>query len=176
MAKTKQQKEELLQNLDDKISRIKSAVLIKYQGLKVKDSELLRKTLREANIDMIVTKNSVAKIALKKHGIEVTGDAFDQPMAMVFAYEDEVRPAKEIVLFAKTNEAVEILGGILEKKMIDAGAVKALAALPPREQLLANMVGSLSSPIRGFVTVLSGVPRGLVTALNQIKEQKEKVS
>ncbi len=172
MAKTKVQKESMHASLTDKLSRAKSAVLVKYQGLKVKDSEELRKTLRDVGIDMVVPKNTIAKIVLKEQGIEVVGEAFNQPLAMIFAYEDEVRPAKEVVLFAKTHEALEILGGILDKKMIDTSVIKALAALPSREELLAKMVGSLNAPIAGFVNVLAGVPRALVTALKQIEKQK----
>ena len=172
MAKTKQAKEELLLSLKDKLARAKVCVLMKYQGLKVKESEELRIKLREAGIDMVVPKNTVAKIALKEQGVEVTGEAFTQPLAMVFAYEDEVRPAKEIVLFGKTHEVLEILGGIYNNKMIDASVIKSLAALPSRDELLAKMVGSIKSPLNGFVNVLAGVPRALVTALKQIEQKK----
>jgi len=172
MAKTKQAKEELLLSLKDKLARAKVCVLMKYQGLKVKESEELRINLRKAGIDMVVPKNTIAKIALKDQGIEVTGEAFDQPLAMVFAYDDEVKPAKEIVLFGKTHEVLEILGGIYNNKMIDTAVIKSLAALPSREELLAKMVGSINSPLSGFVNVLAGVPRALVTALKQLEIKK----
>lgn len=172
MAKTKQQKEEMLVSLTDRLSRAKLAVLVKYQGLKVKDTMILRNQLREAGVDMMVPKNAIAKIAFKDSGIEITGEAFDQPLAILFGYEDEVRPAREIVLFGKTHEVVEILGGIVEKKMVDASMIKALAALPSREQLLATMLGSLNAPVSGLVNVLAGVPRAFVTALKQIEQQK----
>ncbi len=172
MAKTKTQKEDLLHSLEDKLSRAKVAVLIKYQGLKVKQSEELRQKLREASVDMIVPKNSVAKIALKNSGIEVTGDAFEQPLALVFGYEDEVRPAKEIVLFGKTYEVVEILGGIVNKQMVDAATIKQLAALPSREELMARMAGSLSAPARGLASTLNGVITGLARAINEVAKQK----
>ncbi len=172
MAKTREQKEQLLSSLEDKLSRAKLAVLVKYQGLKVKDSETLRAALRAASIDMVVPKNSVAKIALSKAGIEVTGDAFDQPLALVFGYEDEVRPAKELVLFGKSFEALEILGGILDKTMVDASVVKRLASLPSREELMAKMAGSLSAPARGLATSINGVARALAQAVSQVAQQK----
>lgn len=173
MAKTREQKETLLASLEEKLARAKVAVLIKYQGLKVKDSESLRAKLRDAQVDMVVPKNTVAKIAFKNSGIEVTGEAFSQPLALIFGYEDEVRPAKEIVLFAKAFEAVEILGGILDKKMIDASAIKALAALPSREELMARMAGSVSSPARGLAVTVSGVARGLARAISEVAKQKQ---
>ncbi|MFA6081934.1 MAG: 50S ribosomal protein L10 [Patescibacteria group bacterium] len=173
MAKTKEAKNQLKDSLSDKLKRAKIAVLLKYQGLKVKDLEELRKSLRNMGIDMVVPKNSIAKISLKEQGIEVTGDAFSQPLAMIFSYDDEVKPAKEITLFAKSHEIVEILGGILENKMIDASVIKQLSTLPSREELLAKMVGSIASPLNGLVNVLSGVPRSLVNALKQIELQKK---
>ncbi len=172
MAKTRQQKEQLLTSLEDKLARAKVAVLLKYQGLKVKDSESLRGKLRDLQMDMVVPKNSVAKIALKNAGIEVSGEAFTQPLALIFGYADEVGPAKEIVLFGKTFEALEILGGILDKKMVSAEVIKSLAKLPSREELMGQLAGSLSAPARGLATSISGVARGLVTALNAVKSQK----
>lgn len=172
MAKTRAQKEQLRNILQDKLQRAKLAVLVKYQGLKVKDSEILRHSLRAAGIEMIVPKNSIVKIVLKSAGIEVSGDVLDQPLALVFGYEDEVRPAKEIVLFGKSFEVLQILGGILDKKMVDVSTIKALAALPSRQEMLTKMVGSLNAPILGLVNALAGVPRGLVRALGQIEQQK----
>ena len=95
-----------------------------------------------------------------------------RPVAIAFAMEDEVSSAKEITLFAKKNEAVKILGGILESKAISVEAVKQLASLPTREQLLAQVVGTISAPLTGFVNVMGGNVRGLVNVMNALKEKK----
>lgn len=171
MAKTKEQKENLVAGLDEKLSRAKSAVLIDYKGLKVRETEELRGILREKSVDFHITKNTLVKIALKKHGIEFDADIFKKPIAIAFAMEDEVAPAKEISLFAKKHEALEILGGILENRVIDAAAVKQLASLPSREELLAKMVGSIASPLSGMVNVLAGNLRGLVNVLQAISNK-----
>lgn len=172
MAKTKDQKSQLLEKLDDKISRMKSAVIVDYKGLKVKETEELRNLLREKGVDFNVSKNSLTKIALKKNGIEFDESVFKKPVAVAFAMQDEVAPAKEITLFAKKNEAIEILGGILEKKYIDENMVKQLASLPSREELYGKVVGTIAAPLSGMVNVLAGNIRGLVNVLNGYKEKK----
>lgn len=172
MPKTKEYKAELLGKISTKIQEAKSAVLVDYKGLTVKDISGLRNKLRESNIDFNVTKNTLFKIALKKEGIEFDEALFDQPLAVAFAFGDEIAPAKAITLFAKDHETMSIIGGILEKKMIDAEMISRLAKLPSREELLAKAVGSIAAPISGFVNVLAGNIRGLFNVLNGIKEKK----
>jgi len=172
MPKTRAKKEELISKIESQLTEAKSAVLVNYKGLKVIETEELRNALREKGVSFNVAKNTLVKIALKKHGIAFEKGIFEKPVAIAFAVTDEVAPAKEIDLFAKKHEALEILGGILEKKMIDASAVKQLASLPSREELLAKMVGSISAPLSGMVNVLAGNIRGLVNVLNSYKEKK----
>lgn len=172
MAKSRVKKEELIDRLDQQLKDAKSAVLVDYKGLKVSETEELRKALRAKGADFNVTKNTLVKIALKKHGIEFDEAIFKKPVAIAFAMEDEIAPAKEIDLFAKKHEAIEILGGILENKMIDGAMVKRLALLPSREELLAKAVGSIAAPLSGMVNVLAGNIRGLVNVLNSYKEKK----
>ena len=171
MAKTREKKEQLISKLDLQLQTAKSAVLVDYRGLKVKEIEDLRNKLREKNVSFNVIKNSLVKISLKKQGIEFDQGIFEKPIAIAFAMTDEVAGAKEIELFAKKNEAIEILGGILENKMIDAAMVRKLASLPSREELLAKLVGSISSPLRGIVNVMSGNIRGLINILNNYQEK-----
>jgi large subunit ribosomal protein L10 len=172
MAKTKVQKEKMIEILEDRVSKMKSAVIVDYQGLKVKDTEELRGILREKGVTFNVSKNTLTKIVLKKHGIELDEGIFAKPVAIAFAMEDEVAPAKEIALYAKKNEAIEILGGILENKFIDEATVKRLAALPSRDELRGKMVGTIAAPLSGMVNVMAGNIRGLVQVLSALKETK----
>lgn len=172
MAKTKVQKEEMLAKLDDQIQRMKSAVIVDYQGLKVKDSEVLRGILRDNGAEFTVAKNTLVKIALKKSGIEYDEGVLKKPVAIAFAMNDEIAPAKEITLFAKKNEALEILGGIMEKKFIDAASVSRLASLPTKDQLRAQLVGTIAAPLNGMVNVFAGNLRGLVNVMNALKDKK----
>ncbi len=172
MAKTKENKQQLISDLDSKIQNMKAAVLVDYKGLKVKDIEELRNNLRKQGVSFNVSKNTLTKIALSKNKIEFDEGVFKKPVAIAFAMDDEVAPAKEISLFAKKNEAIEVLGGILEKKFIDESMVMKLAALPTKEQLQARMVGTISAPLSGMVNVLSGNIRGVINALNALKEKQ----
>ena len=172
MAKTREAKAKLIDKLDQQVANMKSAVIVEYRGLKVKDIEALRNLLREKKVEFNVTKNTLVRIALRKHNVEFDEEAMKRPVAIAFAMEDEVSSAKEITLFAKKNEAVKILGGILESKAISVEAVKQLASLPTREQLLAQVVGTISAPLTGFVNVMGGNVRGLVNVMNALKEKK----
>lgn len=171
MAKTKAQKEEQLNRLNEKVAGMKSAVIVEYKGLKVKETEELRNNLRKNDVDFHVAKATLAKMALKNQGIEIDETVFDKPFAIAFAMKDEVAGAKEIDAFTKKNEVLQVLGGILEGKFIDAAAVKRLAALPSREQLLGQLVGTIAAPMSGMVNVLAGNMRGLVNVLNARKDK-----
>ncbi|OQA04867.1 MAG: 50S ribosomal protein L10 [bacterium ADurb.Bin400] len=172
MAKTRTEKEALLQDLSERLEGSKSAVLLNYQGLKVKETEELRRALKAKAVSLKVAKVSLAKIALEKYGVEADEAVYDKPFAIAFGMEDEVAPAKEIAAFAKKYEALEVLGGILEKKYIAPSAVQQLASLPSKEELYAKVVGSIAAPLSGMVNVLAGNVRGLVNVLNAYKEKK----
>lgn len=172
MPKTKEQKQQLIEDLKDKLSRKKAAILINYKGLKVEETENLRKILREKEMELAVAKNSLLRIVLNNQSIEIDQSLLDQPLAIAFSYNDEVVASKEITLFAKEHEALEILGGILDEGFVSAEIIERLSKLPSREELLAKLVGSIASPLSGIVNVLAGNIRGLINVLYQYKETK----
>jgi large subunit ribosomal protein L10 len=174
MTLSKDQKKNLIDGLNDGISRAKSIVFTGYQGLKVSKMQELRKQLREREIDLKVTKNTLLAIALKNNQLEVGEEILSKPLAVISGYSDEVEPCKIINDFAKSNENLKILGGIVDKKFIDAGQVKTLAMMPSRDELYAKLVGSCAAPISGFVNVLAGNLRGLVQIIKAYKDNKEK--
>jgi len=152
--------------------------IVEYRGLRVSQSTAVRRAIKASGGEMKIAKNTLMRIALKESG-EVLAENIDTgPNAYVFAYSDVAATARAIRDFSKVrgNEALVIKGGILGNRVINKDDVNAIADLPPREVLLAMLLGVLNGPIRSFVTVLSGPARGLVTALSQIKEQKEKAA
>lgn len=167
------EKEATVAELKEKFSRAQAVILTNYRGLTVAEMTELRKKLREAGLEYKVAKNTLTRLAAK----DFVGDALDAylpgPTGLAFAYDDPVAPAKILSEFAKTHKALEIKGGVLQNKVIDAEGVKALADLPPREVLVAQLLGLLQSPIRRLVTVLSGPQRNLVYALEAIRKKKE---
>lgn len=174
MPKTKEQKKVILDELEEKIAKAKSVVFTKFNGLGTKDSEEIRRELKKNDSEFFVAKKTLIDIAFKSskiEGLDVRG--LDGQVAAIFGFSDEVAPAKIVDKFKKGLEGkIEFLGGILENRFISAEAVSALAKLPSKQELYAKIAGSLNAPISGFVNVLAGNLRGLVTALTAIKDKK----
>lgn len=166
------QKEQLVSGMNENLAQAKTAVLVNFQGLKVKEIQDLKKKLKEKGIGFQIIKNSLFKIALKNQNLEIDHSILDQPIAVIWGLEDEVEPAKLIVEFGKTAEALKIVGGIVNKVFADVAMIKQLAALPGRQELYAKLVGSLNAPMYGLVTVLQGNLRSLVYILDQYRINK----
>ena len=163
----------MIAELNKALKESKGMVLVDFRGIKVAQDTKLRRKMREAGVDYSVIKNNMASIAAKEAGIEGLDNYLKGPLAMVSSAKDPVAPAKLISEFMKENRVMEIKGGLVEGKVINAEAVKALASLPPREVLLARLLGSMQAPITGLVTVLNGNIRNLVYALDAVRQQKE---
>ncbi len=170
---TKNQKIELVKELTEEIKNAKSAVFVDFKGLKVKDSTELKKNLRAAGVKYVVVRKTLLDIALKNAGVEgISIKGMEGQVAIAMSNMDEVSGAKIIDIFAKTNENIKLLGGVLGTQIMNAAEVKALAKIPSKEQLLGQLVGTLNAPISGFVNVLAGNLRGLVNVLKAIEEVK----
>lgn len=167
------QKEALVSEIKDKIERSQSMVLVDYRGLNVDKVTTLRKNYREAGVDYKVYKNTMMTRAFSELGYEEFTKFLEGPNGIAFSYDDPVGAAKVTSEFAKANEALTIKAGIVDGKIVGLEDIKALADLPPREILIAQVLGGLNSPIQGFANVLAGTMRGLVTALDAIRKQKE---
>jgi large subunit ribosomal protein L10 len=172
MALSKQKKKETLESLKEKIAKQKAMFFVDFKGFKVKDMSDLRKRVRKAGGELKAAKKTLIGLAFKDAKIDVDAKGMSGEVALVFGYEDQVSPAKMIWEASQANQNLKILGGFLDNKLIGADQVTVLAKLPSREQLLAKVVGSMASPMSGFVNVLQGNIRGLVQALNQISKTK----
>ncbi len=172
MGQTKQQKEVIVKDLAEKLKNSKAVVFSDYKGLKVKDMTILRRELRAEGVDLSVVKKTLINIALKDAGIEMDISALEGQIAIAVSEKDEVAAAKIIAKLAKVNQNLKIVGGILGVKELTADEVNALAKLPSKEELLAKLVGTLNAPVSGFVNVLAGNLRGLMTALQAIADKK----
>ncbi len=173
MAKTKQQKDQEVKDLTDKLAQAKAVVFASYQGLTVSQTEELRKALRQSGGELKMAKKNLLKIALQQKEISDTiVDDFLGNVTVAFGYQDEVAPARVVAKFGQTNGNMKIFGGLLENNFIDDSRVKALASLPSREELLAKFVGSINAPVSGLVNVFAGSLRSLLYALQAIKLSK----
>ena len=172
MAKTKQQKEKVVAELTTGIQESKAVVFANIQGLTVQETEELRGKCREQGIACVAAKKTLVRKALSDAGMDIDTKVFDGGIAVFVGNTDEVAPAQVVANFAKDHEITTIFGGVLEGEFIDSAKVTALSKLPSKQQLLGQLVGTLNAPVSGFVNVLAGNIRGLVTVLNGIKDAK----
>lgn len=173
MPKTRLQKNKTIRDLTEKISEAKSIIFAKISGLEVKDNEILRKQLKAENSEFLVAKKTLIRIAFNDKVENFDTKKMDGQIAAIFGYGDEVAPAKVLGKFMKGYEGkIDFAGGILENKFIDALQAIELSKLPSKQELYAKLVGTMNAPVSGFVTVLAGNLRGLVTVLKAIEEKK----
>ncbi|MDD4901794.1 MAG: 50S ribosomal protein L10 [Patescibacteria group bacterium] len=174
MPKTRAQKQVILDGLTEKAKKAKSVVFAKFNKLLVKENEDLRHRLKAEGGEYYVAKKTLFNLAFKNNQQEIDFKTMDGQVAAIFGYQDEVAPAKVVDTFRKEMEEPKIffLGGILENKFISKEMVESLAKLPSRKELYAKLVGSMNAPVSGFVNVLAGNLRGLVTCLKAIGEKK----
>jgi large subunit ribosomal protein L10 len=167
----REEKARVIESLVEKL-RGSSAVLVDYQGMDVARSTDLRRRSREVGVEFIVAKNTLTKRAADEAGLEDLSEYLVGPTALAFS-DDPVASAKLMAEFADQVESFALKGGLLEGgRVLNEADVVALSKLPGREQLLAQVVGGISSPLTGLVTVLNNTIQGLVVALGQIAEQK----
>lgn len=169
-------KKQIVQKLRDRFEKSRVAILTDYKGLNVAAMTELRTKLREAQIEYQVIKNTMLRRASEGTHIEAIKDQFKGPSAIALSFDDPVAPAKVLADFAKKNDKLEIKIGVLEGKVLDVNAIKALSALPSREELLAQVLSAMIAVPTSLVTALSDVPRRMVNVLQAIKEQKEEAA
>ena len=170
-------KQAVVAQLKEQLESAKGVVLTSYKGLTVAQDTELRRELREAGVSYHVVKNTMLRIAAKEAGIEGIEEHLEGTTAFAFSTEDAVAPAKVICGFIKKNkledaEVLTVKVGMVEGKVIGVDEVKALAALPSREELIAKLLGSMNAPISNTVNVLQGVIRNAVYVLDAIRSQK----
>ena len=137
--------------IKEKLEKAQSVVFYDYRGLTVEQVTGLRKKCREAGVEYIVLKNSLVELAAKELGIEGLEQYLKGPTAVAFGMTDIAAPAKILSDYAKEIKKTEVKAGIVEKNVVDAKGVEALANLPSREVLIARIMGSMMSSVSKFV-------------------------
>jgi large subunit ribosomal protein L10 len=166
------EKEKLVQELSEKLSQRNFSLLADYTGITVQAVTELRSEFRKESIEYRIYKNTLARLAAQKSGIEPLLEHLEGPTGYVFS-DDPVAPAKILTDFIKKNPSMRIKCAVLEGKVIDESQVKAIANLPPKDILLAQLVGQFSSPATSMVNVLAAPIRNLAYALNDLRKKKE---
>lgn len=171
MAVSKQQKEEILQQLVDKFGKSKSVVFAEYRGLDVASLSDLRGRLRKENAEMQVAKKTLMRLAGEKNDFTLDKSIMEGPVAATFSYEDPMSGIKVLFNFAKQNDKLKLLGGVVDGKVVGPEMIQEYAKLPGREELLAKLIGSMNAPVSGSVGLLNNLIAGFVRVLNAIQEK-----
>lgn len=168
-----EEKQKTVKQIEQKLQDAALVVFTDFRGLSVEEMTNLRNRLRAPGVEVKVLKNTMTEFALKNQGYEELIEHIVGPNAVVFSNEDPVAPAKAIFDFIKQFKKLEVKIGLLEGQMVTADKIKALADLPPREVLIAQVLGTMQAPISSLVYVLNANITGLARALDQIREQKQ---
>lgn len=162
MGRNRELKEAKVLEIKEKMEKSQGIIFAQYQGLTVEQDTELRKTLREAGIEYKVYKNSLTALAAKELGFGAIESVLEGPVSVAFGYEDPTAPARILNDFAKNHKKLELKGAIVQGEIFDAAKVQQLAQIPPREVLIAKLLGSFKAPISNFAYLI-----------NAIKEKKE---
>ncbi len=169
---TKAFKAEKLEAMKEKLAKAQVAILTEYKGYSVEEITNLRRALQKEGGDYMVTKNTLAKLALKDSNFEPLTELMSGATAIAFGYEDQVAPSKVLAKFIKESKKGAVLGGVLDGKLLSVKEAEALAKLPSKEELYAKLLGSINSPASGIANSLSAVMSQLTRAMAAVRDQK----
>jgi large subunit ribosomal protein L10 len=170
----REQKVEQVDLLAEKLKKAKVAVLTDYRGLKVNQIQELRGKLRAGNVEYRVVKNTLARRAAEAAGYKALESELRGPIAIAFGYDDLSLPPRLINEFVRTTRLkVEIVGGLVEGRVFDRDQIKQLADLPSREVLLAQLLGTLQSPVAQLVGIMQTPLQQLMGVLEAYKSKLE---
>ena len=166
-------KKQIAENLHDKFSTSKVVIVTDYKGLDVTTINSLRRKLRDAEVEYKVVKNTLLVRAAENTDVDLIKEYFKGPSAVALSYDDPVAPAKVLADFAKEHDKLEIKAGVMGGKVLDVAGIKALAELPSREVLLAQVLSAMNAVPTGFVRTLNAIPQQFLNVLLALKDQKE---
>lgn len=152
-------KQQLVADLTEKIKSAPAGVLVNYIGINVADDTRLRRELREAGVEYTVVKNTMLRFAFNALEMSELDEQLSGTTALAISHEDPMAAARILCKYAKEIEGdvFSVKAGFMDGKAIDAATVKEIADIPPKEVLIAKMLGSLNSPIAGLAMVLDQI-------------------
>ena len=167
----------LAEQMRDQFSRAKVALFADFKGLGAREADQLRHLLRGHDAEVKVLKNNVARLALGEAQLGAQTQSLINatigPTLVAFAYGDPTVAAKVFFKFAQDHQALRIKESLMGTKRLEAADVEALAKLPSREVLLAQLLRALNGPAASLVGVLAAVPRSLVQVLAAIQKARD---
>ncbi|MCU0307695.1 MAG: 50S ribosomal protein L10 [Thermoleophilia bacterium] len=159
--------------ISERLGATPAVLATSFSGLTVKEMSDLRVRLREVDAQMQVVKNTLARIAARESGREGLLDHLTGTTALVWAAGDPAAAAKVLNEFGRASgDRLSLKGGLLDDSALDADAVRRLATLPSREQLLAQLAGGVASPLTGVAGALNNLISGLARSLAAVRDQR----
>lgn len=173
MALSRERKEEIVAELEERLRGSEALLMADYRGLTVSQMQTVRNRLGELDCTLQVVKNRLVRLAMDRVGLKYEPDLFDGPTAIGFCYEDVVGPAHALVEFARETKVLTVRGGLMGDRLLDRAQVEEIASLPPRDQLMSKMMSRLQAPLYGLAYVLSGQTRALLRVIMARAQQIE---
>lgn len=174
MALSKEKKLEIVADVSRLLSESRLTVIARYQGTPVKSMQELRRQASEGGTEVRVVKNRLFKKALTADSRfkDTDTEGFAGQLLYAFNNQDEAAPAQSLAKFAKTEPQIEFVGALAsDGTVLGSEDVKSLAALPGKDQLRSQLVGTIAAPLNGFVNVIAGNLRGVINVLTARAEQ-----
>jgi len=170
---TKQNKQEIVSDLIEKLKNVQGLYILDFTGLTVFDAIKLRRAFKQINVKYIVAKNTLIKRALNEYSfLKIPDKVLTGPSGLVFSYDDPVAPAKIIKdIFEKDKKPV-LKGAVLDGQFFDGSRIKELASLPGKQEMMASIIGSIHSPISGIVGSINAVMRDVVYLIEEVAKKK----
>lgn len=167
-----EQKQQQVADLCEAFKAANVGVLVNYSGISVADDTKLRKDLREAGCTYKVVKNTLLKRAFEAAGIQGLEECLNGTTAIAYSDTGYTEAPKILSKYAKDHENYTVKAGFIDGESVDVNSISELAKLPPKEVLIAQVLGGFNAPIQGLANVASGTLRSLVIALNAIAEKQ----
>lgn len=173
MAKTLEQKKQILSGLQDSVGKQTSMVFVEIAGIKTSKINEIKEDLEKSDAKMTVVKKTLLNLAMKDGYPQNPLKEIKKEMAVVFGFGDEVVPSKSVYKFSQLEKNFKVIGGYIKSaqdKFLLEGDIEALAKLPTKHELIGQTVGTIAAPLTGFLNALQGNLRGLVCVLSSIKK------
>ncbi|MCX7912711.1 MAG: 50S ribosomal protein L10 [Dehalococcoidales bacterium] len=169
-----EKKKQIVSRLSEVFTRAQAGVFTDYRGLPTSELNELRRKLKESGVEYRVVKNSLALIAARQAGKEALARAFVGPLAVAFDFSDSPVAARMLLDYIReTKSSLGIKGGFFGNRLLSPKEVENLATLPPRNELIAKMLGGIQGPLYGLAGVLAGPIRGIMGVLQARIKQLE---
>lgn len=167
------EKAAVIEELKDKSSKASITVVTDFKGMPVEEMTQLRVKIREVGGELIIVKNTLARIAFTGNTHDAIKDMFRENCGVALGYTDPVAVAKAVTGFAKTSKKLVVKHGSLEGKILSAAQLDELAKLPGKQELLAMTLGTLNAVPTNCVSLFANIIRGMLYALKAVEEQKK---